>query len=70
MAHIMTMPREYANDAEFRLDEQKLGQQGWSVDTTGASVDTSQSLLQRIKGRFAPAKPGPIVVIYSRPKPS
>ena len=69
MVHKTTMTREYADANAFHLDEQKLGQQGWSVDSTNGATET-KSLMQRIMARFVPTKPGPLVVTYSRPRPS
>ena len=69
MAHQRTMTREYADMDAFRVDEQQLGQQGWSVDSTN-SVDAKKGMVQRILARFTPVQPEQIVVTYSRPIPS
>ncbi len=68
--HEKTMVREYPDQAAFRLDEQTLGQQGWSVAATG-KTDEKLGVLARLRARFAaPPAAAPIVVTYTRGQPS
>lgn len=68
--HEKTMVREYPDQAAFRLDEQALGQQGWSVASMGNS-DQKLGLLARLQARFAaPQAAAAIVVTYTRGQPS
>ncbi len=68
--HEHTMVREYPDQAAFRLDEQTLGQQGWSVAATG-KPDHQVGLLARLWARLAtPQGAAPIVVTYTRGQPS
>lgn len=69
MARTTELVRTYATRDDFTLDEQVLGQQGWSVQSTVR--EQQQGLLHRIRSLFSstPA-PAPIVVTYYRPNPS
>ncbi len=64
MEHKTTMVREYANEQEFREDERKLGQEGWSAETTGNPY-AKQGLLSTLRARFSGKKSG-LVVTYHR----
>lgn len=65
MERKVTMVREYPDKGAYRRDEQHLGQQGWSVESTVDNFQT-KGLVQRIRARFAAKKPH-FVVTYSRP---
>lgn len=69
MARETTMVREYNDKASFQADEQHLGMEGWSVQST---VDNTpkRGMVQRIRARFtATPTSARYVVTYSRPKP-
>jgi hypothetical protein len=65
MEHKTTMVREYANAQEFKEDEQKLAQQGWSAETT-VNPDAKQGLLSTILARFTCNQPASFGVTYKR----
>lgn len=70
MARTTELVRTYATKDEFTLDEQALGQQGWSVQSTVRQKE-QQGLMHRIRSFFSsPSAPAPIVVTYHRPNPS
>jgi hypothetical protein len=60
-----TMVREYINQQAFAADEQKLGLEGWSVEST-VNPHTKQDLLTRIRSLFS-RKATHLVVTYYRP---
>ncbi|HEX6288142.1 MAG TPA: hypothetical protein VFZ66_03080 [Herpetosiphonaceae bacterium] len=60
-----TMVREYINQQAFITDEQKLGLEGWSVEST-VNPHAKQDLLTRIRSLF-PRKATRLVVTYHRP---
>ncbi len=68
MARATEMTREYTTTADFHTDELKLGQEGWSVQSTN-DEQTKPSRLSRLMARFNP-KQQRIVVTYSRQRPS
>lgn len=60
-----TMVREYINQQAFTADEQKLGLEGWSVQST-VNPQAQQSLLGRIRSLFS-HKATHLIVTYYRP---
>lgn len=69
MERTSTMVREYVNQADFTADEQKLGQEGWSVAST-VQPKQKQGMIERLRSRFAATQaPTNFVVTYTRPKP-
>ncbi|HEY0737476.1 MAG TPA: hypothetical protein VGD69_21335 [Herpetosiphonaceae bacterium] len=65
MERTTTMVREYINQHAFAADEQKLGLEGWSVEST-VNPHTKQGLLARIRSLFT-RKATHMVVTYHRP---
>jgi hypothetical protein len=68
MEHTTVLVREYADEQDFHTDEQKLGREGWSVQSTANGAE-KQSLLMRIRARFAPTQAARLVVTYQRQVP-
>jgi hypothetical protein len=68
MEHTTSMVREYADEQEFHVDEQKLGREGWSVQSTEDGAKR-QGLLTRIRARFAPVQSRRLVITYHRQAP-
>lgn len=60
-----TMVREYINRQAFTADEQKLGLEGWSVQST-VNPHEQQGLLARIRSLFS-RKTTNLIVTYYRP---
>lgn len=60
-----TMVREYINQQAFTADEQKLGLEGWSVQST-VNPHAQQGLLARIRSLFS-RKATHLIVTYYRP---
>lgn len=60
-----TMVREYINQQAFVADEQKLGLEGWSVQSKD-NPNEQQGLLARVRSLFSP-KATQLVVTYYRP---
>ncbi len=65
MARKTTMVREYINQQAFTTDEQKLGLEGWSVEST-VNPNEKQGLLTCIRSRFN-RKATRLIVTYYRP---
>jgi hypothetical protein len=59
------MVREYINQQAFAADEQTLGLEGWSVEST-VNPHAKQNLLTRIRSLFT-RKATRLVVTYHRP---
>lgn len=53
MERTTTMVREYINQQAFTADEQKLGLEGWSVQST-VNPTAQQGLIGRIRSLFSP----------------
>jgi hypothetical protein len=68
MEHTTVLVREYADEREFHMDEQKLGREGWSIQSTPNGAE-KQSMLTRIRARFAHAQPTRLIVTYHRQVP-
>ena len=68
MARKTTMVREYADKAAFHADEQQLGREGWSVESTVNGFQQT-GMRHRIRSLFT-RKAAHFVVTYSRPQPS
>ena len=68
MEHATVLVREYDNQQDFTTDEQKLGQEGWSVQST-VNPFQQQGVVKSILGRFT-RKPAQLVVTYHRERPS
>jgi hypothetical protein len=68
MARATELIREYTTTAELHTDELRLGQEGWSIEST-TDEQANQGRLSRLLARFNP-KPPRIVVTYSRQRPS
>ncbi len=60
-----TMVREYANAQEFKEDEQKLAQEGWSAEMT-VNPDEKQGLISTLLSRFTRNQPAAFSVTYKR----
>jgi hypothetical protein len=65
MKRTTTMVRTYLNQQAFAADEQQLGLEGWSVEST-VNPHPKQGLLDRIRSRFT-RKATHLVVPYHRP---
>jgi hypothetical protein len=69
MDHKTVMVREYTNEQDFHMDEQKLSREGWSVEPVASKKPST--LIDRLRSHITrkPA-PVPLVVTYSRRRPS
>lgn len=68
MERATEMVREYGDEQDFHTDEQKLGREGWSVQSAVNQAET-HGLLNRFLSRFSAPRQPHFVVTYNREKP-
>lgn len=68
MVRETVMVRNYTDKAAFHADEQQLGREGWSVESTVNSFQQT-GMVDRIRSLFI-RKAAHFAVTYSRQEPS
>ena len=68
MEHKKTMVKEYSSKQDFHTDEQQLGREGWSVEST-ENNGPEGGMFNGLLARFS-RKPAHFVVTYTRKQPS
>ena len=68
MEHTRTMVREYSRKQDFHTEEEQLGREGWSVEST-VNNGLKRGMLNGILARLS-RKQAHFVVTYTRQQPS